>query len=151
LTTFGFSRGQTKTRSTIARTIAAGMITGCDEKKWPISSEGEPFETVCGRSSAATITITMLITVKKSAWTTKAEPMPATDDPAMLVRKMPIIAAVPPCAGTSALIAVPPWEAPHAVRKEIGERGYAARRMFRQPSPMKADSAVFSASASSSQ
>src|SRR5436305_2978125 len=39
LLTFGFSRGQTKTRSTIARTIAAGRITGCDEKKWPISSE----------------------------------------------------------------------------------------------------------------
>ena len=49
----------------------------------------------------------------------------------MLVRKMPIIAAVPPCAGTSALIAVPPWEAPQATLKEIGLFGYAARRMFR--------------------
>jgi hypothetical protein len=65
--------------------------------------------------------------------------------------KMPIIVAVPACAGVTALIAVPPCEAPQAVLKERFAFGYAARRMFRQPRPMKADSAVFSASAKTSQ
>ena len=36
----------------------------------------------------------------------------------MLVRKMPIIAAVPAWAGAIALIAVPPCEAPQAVLNE---------------------------------
>jgi hypothetical protein len=49
-----------------------------------------------------------------------AEVTPATEAPRMLERKMPIIAAVPACAGVIALIAVPPCEAPHAVLKEIG-------------------------------
>ena len=93
----------------------------------------------------------MLIAVKKSAWTTKAELMPATDDPAMLVRKMPIIAAVPPCAGTSALIAVPPCEAPQAVLNGRLLFGYAARRMFRQTNPRSADSPVLNASPITSQ
>ena len=69
----------------------------------------------------------------------------------MLVRKMPIIAAVPACAGATALIAVPPCAPPHAVLNDRPARGYAARRMFRQPSPMNADSAVLRASASRSQ
>jgi hypothetical protein len=41
----------------------------------------------------------------------------------MLVRKMPIIVAVPACAGVTALIAVPPCEAPHAVLKDSPESG----------------------------
>jgi hypothetical protein len=40
----------------------------------------------------------------------------------MLARKMPIIAAGPPCAGTTALIAVPPCEAPHAVLNDKAGR-----------------------------
>lgn len=50
----------------------------------------------------------------------------------MLVRKIPIIAAVPAWAGPSALIAVPPCDAPQAVLNDNPPRGYAARRMFRQ-------------------
>ena len=49
-----------------------------------------------------------LSTVKKAAWTTVADVTPATVEPRMLVRKIPIIAAVPACAGVTALIAVPP-------------------------------------------
>ena len=41
----------------------------------------------------------------------------------MLVRKMPIIAAVPACAGATALIAVPPCDAPQAVLKDNRARG----------------------------
>ena len=77
-------------------------------RKPPVSSEGEPFETVCGRKIPTQITISTLATVKKSDWTTVAEVTPATDDPGMLVRKRPIIAAVPAWAGVIALIAVPP-------------------------------------------
>ena len=72
-------------------------------------------ETVRGRKIATAITIRTLTAVKKRDWTTTAEVRPATEEPGMLARKMPIIAAVPPCAGTTALIAVPPCEAPHAV------------------------------------
>ena len=61
------------------------------------------------------ITISTLTAVKKSAWTTTAEATPATEEPGMLARKMPIIAAVPACAGATALIAAPPCEAAHAV------------------------------------
>jgi len=78
---------------------------------------------VRGRKIRARITITTLTPVKKSDWTTVADVTPATDDPRMLVRKMPIMAAVPACAGVNALIAVPPWEAPHEVLKERPERG----------------------------
>ena len=56
--------------------------------------------------------------MKKSDWTTVAEVTPATEAPGMLVRKMPIIAAVPAWAGAIALIAVPPCEAPQAVLNE---------------------------------
>jgi hypothetical protein len=55
----------------------------------------EPFETVCGRKIPTQITISTLTAVKNSDWTTVAEVTPATDDPGMLVRKRPIIAAVP--------------------------------------------------------
>jgi hypothetical protein len=41
----------------------------------------------------------------------------------MLVRKIPIIAAVPACAGVTALIAVPPCEAPQDVLNESPEPG----------------------------
>jgi hypothetical protein len=61
----------------------------------------------------------------------------------MLARKMPIIATVPACAGTTALIAVPPCEAPQAILNDKLLVGYAARRMFLQDRPMNADSAVF--------
>ena len=61
--------------------------------------------------------------MKKSDWTTVADVTPATEEPRMLVRKMPIMAAVPACAGVNALIAVPPCEAPHAVLNERPERG----------------------------
>jgi hypothetical protein len=57
---------------------------------------------------AAVITISTLTTVKKSDWTSRAEANPATDAPGMLLRKRPIIATVPPCAGTTALIVAPP-------------------------------------------
>jgi hypothetical protein len=83
---------------------------------------GDPFETVGGRRIAAAITISTLTAVKNRDWTTTAEASPATEDPAMLARKMPIIAAVPPCAGTTALIAVPPCEAPHAVLNDKAVR-----------------------------
>ena len=89
-----------------------------DARKPPVSSDGEPFDTVCGRKIATPITITTLTAVKNSDWTTVADVTPATDEPGMLVRKMPIIAAVPACAGVTALIAVPPWDAPHAVLNE---------------------------------
>ena len=62
---------------------------------------------------------------------------PATEAPGMLLRKMPIIAAVPAWAGASALIAVPPCDAPQAVLNVSPPFGYAARRMLRQVSPMK--------------
>jgi hypothetical protein len=64
---------------------------------------------------------------------------------------MPIIAAVPACAGVTALIAVPPCEAPQAVLNDSPARGYAAFRMFRQLSPMNVDSAVFRTRARRSQ
>jgi hypothetical protein len=52
-----------------------------------------------------------------------ADVIPATDDPGMLDRKMPIIAAVPDWAGAMALIAVPPCDAPQEVLKERSDRG----------------------------
>ena len=61
------------------------------------------------------MTITTLTAVKKSDCTTVADVTPATEEPGMLVRKMPIIVAVPACAGVTALIAVPPCDAPQAV------------------------------------
>ena len=81
----------------------------------PDSSAGEPFETVCGLETATPISITTLNARKKLAWTKAAVVTPATEAPRTLVRKIPSIAAVPACAGASALIAVPPCEAPHAV------------------------------------
>jgi hypothetical protein len=107
--------------------------------------------TVRGREIETPITIRTLTPVKNSDWTTVADVMPATDEPGMLVRQMPIIAAVPACAGVTALIAVPPCEAPQAVLNDNPARGYDARRMFRQPIPINADSAVFKARASRSQ
>src|SRR3954465_7709199 len=92
----------------------------------------------------------MLTAVKKSDWTIVADVTPATDEPGMLARKMPIIVTVPAWAGVTALIAVPPCDAPQAVLNERLLPGYEARRMFRQPRPISADSAVFSASASAS-
>ena len=89
--------------------------------------------------------------MKKSDWMTVADVMPATDEPWMLVRKMPIIATVPACAGVTALMAFPPCEAPQDVLNERPEPGYAARRMFLQVTPISADSAVFRARASRSQ
>ena len=110
-----------------------------------------PFETVCGRETATPSTISALRTMKKADWTTVAEVTPATEAPGMLVRKMPIIAAVPAWAGASALIAVPPCDAPQAVLNESPPFGYAARRMLRQVSPRSADSQVFRRSARMSQ
>jgi hypothetical protein len=49
--------------------------------------------------------------------------IPATVECRTLVRKIPIIAAVPACAGVIALIAVPPCEAPHDVLKVSFECG----------------------------
>jgi hypothetical protein len=129
----------------------SGMRKGCDAKRPPVSSDGDPFETVRGRKMATQITITTLTTVKKSDWTTVADVTPATDEPGMLLRKRPTIAAVPACAGATALRAVPPWDAPQAVLNNSPLSGYAARRMFRQARPMNADSAVFRASARTSQ
>ncbi len=60
---------------------------------------------------------------KNAAWTNVAVVTPATVEPLMLVRKIPIIAAVPACAGVTALIAVPPCEAPHAVLNVRFDRG----------------------------
>ena len=48
----------------------------------------------------------MLTAVKKSDWTTAADVTPATDEPGTLVRKMPIIVAVPACAGVTDLPAM---------------------------------------------
>ena len=132
------------------RTVIA-IAAGCAEKKSPSSFEGDPFATECGRKTATQITISTLVTVKNAAWTTVADVIPETDEPGMLPRKMPIIAAVPAWAGATALIAVPPCEAPHDVLKDRLLFGYAARRMFRQVNPMRADSTVFRPSASTSQ
>src|SRR6266540_5953535 len=132
-------------------TTTTGTRIGWAVKKPPVSFDGEPFDTVRGRKTATPITISTLTTVKNRAWTTVAEANPATDEPGMLARKMPIIVAVPACAGVTALIPVPPCEAPHVVLNERPEFGYAACRMFRQPRPMNADSAVFRASARTSQ
>jgi hypothetical protein len=92
-------------RITIAATTTAGIRTGYDARKPPVSSEGEPFETTRGRSTATPMSISTLTAVKKSAWAAVAAATPATDDPGMLVRKMPIMATVPACAGATALIA----------------------------------------------
>ena len=89
--------------------------------------------------------------MKKSDWITAAVVTPATVEPGMLLRKMPIIATVPSCDGVTALMAAPPCEAAHAILNGTRERGYAAMRMFRQLTPTSADSAVFKASAASSQ
>jgi hypothetical protein len=97
------------------------------------------------------MTVRTLTAAKKSDSTTTAEVSPATDEPGMLARNMPTIATVPAWAGTTALIAVPPWEAPQAVLNGTLLPGYAARSMFRQASPMNPDSAVFSPSARTSQ
>ena len=78
------------------------------------------------------MTVTTLAAAKKSALTTVADVRPATEDPEMLARKMPIITTVPACAGTTALIAVPPCEAPQAILNDKLLVGYAARRMFLQ-------------------
>ena len=53
-----------------------------------------------------------LTAAKKNDSTTVAEVSPATNEPGMLARNIPIIATVPAWAGATALIAVPPWEAP---------------------------------------
>ena len=45
---------------------------------------------------ATTMTVTTLAAAKKSDSTNAADVTPATDAPEMLVRKMPIIATVPP-------------------------------------------------------
>jgi hypothetical protein len=100
-----------------------GMSTGCEAKKPPVSLDGEPLDTVCGRKIATAITIRTLATVKNSDWTAVAAATPATVAPLMVVRKMPIIAAVPAWAGVRALIAVPPWDAPQAVLNESRESG----------------------------
>jgi hypothetical protein len=97
--------------------ITSGINSGCAAKKSPLSSDGDPFETVCGRKIATQMTITTLTAVKNSDCTTAAEVTPATDEPGMLDRKSPIIAAVPAWAGVSALIAVPPCDAAQAVLK----------------------------------
>src|SRR6266508_6317019 len=132
-------------------TTTIGTRIGWAAKKPPVSFDGEPCDTVRGRKTATPITISTLTTVKNRAWTTVAEANPATDEPGMLARKMPIIVAVPACAGVTALIPVPPCEAPQAVLNERFAFGYAARRMLRQPRPIRADSAVFNARASASQ
>jgi hypothetical protein len=54
---------------------------------------------VWGRKIATQITITTLTAVKNSDCTTVAEVTPARDEPGMLDRKSPIIAAVPAWAG----------------------------------------------------
>jgi hypothetical protein len=126
------------------------IAAGCAEKS-PSSFEGDPFATECGRKTATQITISTLVTVKNGAWTTVADVIPETDEPGMLPRKMPIIAAVPAWAGATALIAVPPCEAPHDVLKDRLLFGYAARRMFRHVSLIRADSTVFRPSATRSQ
>jgi hypothetical protein len=97
-----------------ARTARAaiGTSAGWEAKKPPVSSEGVPFDTVRGRKITTPISISTLTAVKNSDWTTVAEVTPATEDPRTLLRKMPIITAVPACAGVTALIAVPPCEAP---------------------------------------
>ncbi len=91
----GLTFGQMKKAAASSATPISGTSTGCAEKKLPDSSEGEPFETVCGRETATPITISTLRTRKKAAWTKAAVVTPATEAPGMLVRKMPIIAAVP--------------------------------------------------------
>jgi hypothetical protein len=132
-------------------TTTRPMRRGWAAKKSPISFDGDPLDTVRGRKIATTRIVITLTAAKKSDSTTVADVTPATDAPGMLVRKMPIIATVPAWAGNTALIAVPPWEAPQAILKDKLLPGYAARRMFRHARPINADSAVFSASATMSQ
>jgi hypothetical protein len=60
------------------------------------------------------MTVTTLAAAKEECWTTVADVRPETEDPEMLARKIPIITTVPACAGTTALIAVPPCDAPRA-------------------------------------
>lgn len=115
--------GQTITSNAITATTASGTSTRWWSAKLPVSFAGVPFETVLGLKIAAAITITTLAAVKKSAWTTVAEVTPATDEPLILVRKIPIIAAVPACAGVTAFTAVPPCDAPQAVLNERPDRG----------------------------
>src|SRR5882724_1149922 len=122
----GFRRGQRRTTTAIATTTTIGTRSGCDAKKPPVSFEGEPFDTLRGRTIASTMSISTLTAVKNSDWTTVAEATPATVEPGMLVRKMPIIVAVPAWAGVTALIAVPPCDAPQAVLNDSPPPGYAA-------------------------
>src|SRR4026209_2860901 len=135
----------------ITATIITAMRTGWAAKKSPISFDGDPVDTVRRRKSATTTIVSTLTAAKKTDSTTVADVTPATDAPGMLVRKMPIIATVPAWAGSTALIAVPPWEAPQAILKDKLLLGYAARRMFRQARPINAASVVCSASARGSQ
>ena len=72
------------------------------------------------------MTISTLTAVKNSYWTTVADATPVTVEPRMLVRKIPIITAVPACAGVTALIALPPCDAPQAVLNNNPPCGYAA-------------------------
>jgi hypothetical protein len=85
-----------------------------------------PFDTLRGRTIPSKMSISTLKAVKNSDWTTVAEATPATVEPGMLVRKMPIIAAVPAWAGVTALTPVPPCDAPQAVLNDKPAPGYAA-------------------------
>src|SRR5215204_481059 len=82
----GFIRRQRIVPSTIAPTTRRPVTNGCVVKNHPVSSEGEPFDTVRGRKMATPTTMRTLIAVKKAAWTTVATVIPATDEPRMLLR-----------------------------------------------------------------
>jgi hypothetical protein len=91
---FGFRRGQSRYRTTSTATITSGINSGCAAKRPPVSSDGDPFETVRGRKIATQITITTLTAVKNSDH-----------------RRGPRLG------GVSAFIAVPPCDAAQAVLK----------------------------------
>ena len=95
LLSHGLTFGQMKKATASTATAISGTSTGCAVKKLPDSSAGVPFETVCGRKMPTPSTSSALAAMKKSDCTTVADVTPATDAPGMLVRKMPIIAAVP--------------------------------------------------------
>src|SRR4029079_10807718 len=136
--------------TTHTTTRMTGTTHGWDARKPPVSFEGDPLDTVRGMKTAVMMTINTLATRKKADSTIVARANPETVDPGTVERRIPIIAAVPPCAGRIALIAVPPCDAPQAVLNRTPLAGYDARRMFRQASPISPDSAVFSASARTS-
>ena len=125
----GFNRGQRTMRITIAATTTAGIRTGCDAKKPPVSSAGELLRDDAREEYRDANQHHHAHRREEERLGGRGCGDARDRRSGMLVRKMPIMATVPACAGATALIAVPPCDAAHAVLNERPLRGYATRRM----------------------